>query len=1209
MTRRRSVVLCAGLLSLGGLTSSLLPAASAADPVSAHLLRPLAGPDSGAFPGSEVPLGDVDARGAALAPLAGATSAVRDLGDGLSVSWNQYGTPRSLTRPGGLLVTGLTGSPLEVARTFLRTRSALVGLTPAQVDALELVYDQPLKGSPAHVVLLRQRAGGLPLAEDGLISIGVRDGGVASLTSSAVGSMSLNTTAPALSALQGVLAAAREAGVTTLDLDDLSLGQLDAAGFQLVQAVGLAQPQRARLRALPTTDKGLRLVWETAIQDVAGGRALAAASFVDAVTGDVLLRRDAVDTAALGTAGIPSMRSIGMATQTAPSGGQFSGAYTATACSPRLPLTVPAGTASIAVAVAGVLPANDITFNVRRGNQVILAQDLLGSPEAGSAVVAPVSTAADVFTVDVCPFDGSTTAPFDFVGTYVTSDTAAGLGALPGLPNLPVPGGTLFGPPTFRAFGSNPTLPRQGVQSPDDRQLVCGGSPGATGTKDLSACDVFTYEDVSPLPYDVEASTGLPTFSTVGNNAVTTNAQLSTSLTPGPPAVPYSSPTRDYAPVFTDAWHTSSCDPLQAVGRADIDASIVNLFTGHNLIHDFAYRLGLVEQTGAMQVNNFGKGGTEGDPEVGNAQNAAATNPTFAVTNQVTTPAAGLGLTGRNNANQITLQDGVPAITNQYLFEPIVGFAGPCADGGLDASIFLHEYTHAISNRLVAGPDTGLSGEQSGAMGESWSDLVAVEYLQAFDLAGKRGEDPYSVGAYATGDTFEGIRDYNLRPSRNPLNYSSYGFDSTGPEVHADGEIWNAVQMQVREALMKAYDSRFPSTDKALQKQCALGHTASGAPASTFAGCPGNRRWVTYLFDAMLLQANGSPTMVDMKDAMLAADVLRTKGVDNKVIADAYAVRGLGAGSSAENAEDTDPVPSFASPTAARNANVTFSAVDAATGKAVPASFYVGAYQARATPVATTVGGDNPDAKASLVAGTYEFLVQAKGYGMQRFTQALAPGTRDQRFRLLANVASAAKGARASGAEGVRLANVIDDSETTNGGFDGVAAAKPVAGRTIDVDLAGGLNRITKVAVSALHHPVDPEVAGDFQGRVLGLRAFDLQASKDGGKTFRTVYRSPADFFPADLPRPVAPDLLLRTVTLPTPVVADHLRLVVRSNACTGQPQFHGGRKDAVAEALAASDCRSVAANAQRVTVTELQAFGTATTAAAGTGAGPSTAG
>ena len=1194
---RRPLLLCAGLLSVGALTATLVPA-SAAEPLSDHLLRPLAGPDSGTFPGSEVPVGDLDARGPVLPPLAGATAAVRRLGKGVEVSWNQYGTPRTMTRPGGYLAEGLAGTPLEAARSFLRANAALVGLTAGEVDALEVVSDRPLTGSPAHAVLLRQRAGGLPLAEDGLITIGVRDGKVAILTGSAVGRMALNTTTPSLSAAQGVRAAARDLGLSQLQLGDLTAAGTGAAGFSLFDAAGLAQQQRTRLRVLPTTGSGLRLVWETAVQDVAGGRALAAASFVDAVTGKVLVRRDAVDTAAVGTQSNAGMRSISLpAAQAAPSGGSFQGAYTATACSKRFPLAVPAGTRSIVVAVASVLPANDITFKVYRGSAAPFTQDLLTSPEAASVPVEPASRAGEVFSVEVCPFSPDTvSAPFDFVGAYGTSSTPVGTGALPGLPNLPVPGGTLFGPPTFRAFGANPTLPVAGKASPDDRQLVCGGAPGdvdALGLKDLSKCNVFSYDDASPFPYDVEATTGLPSFATIGNNAVTTNAQASSSLTPGAPGTPATSPTRAYAPAFTDAWNTSRCDPLQTIGRADVDAATTNLFTGHNLVHDFAYRLGLVEQTGALQVNNFGKGGAEGDPEVGNVQNAAATNPTFPVVNQGTVPASGIGLAGRNNANQITLQDGVPGITNQYLFEPVLGFFGPCADGDLDASIFLHEYTHAISNRLVAGPDTGLSGEQAGAMGESWSDLVAVEYLQAFDLAGKRGEDAYSVGAYATGDTFEGIRDYNLRPSANPLNYSSYGFDTTGPEVHADGEIWNAAQMQVRQALSKAYDGRFPSTNKALQKQCALGHKADGTPASTFAGCPGNRRWVTYLFDAMILQASGSPTMVDMKDSMLAADMLRTKGVDRAVIADAYAVRGLGAGSKAVNTEDTDPTPSFASPTAARNAVTTFSLVDATTAKPVAGSVFVGDYQARATPIATTLGGKNPDATAPLLAGTYDLLVQAKGYGLQRFTQQLTSGTRTVTLPLLANVASATKGAKASGTDGVRLANVIDDNEATNGGFDGAAAATPIAGRTVEVDLAGGLNRITKVSVSALHHPVDAKLPGDFQGRLLGIRAFDLQASKDGGKTYSTVYKSPADFFPVDLPRGVAPDLNLRTVTLPQPVVADHLRLVVRSNACTGATGFQGSGKNAVAEALAPTDCAKTV-NAQRVTITELEAFGVA---------------
>ncbi|MGI8534938.1 MAG: M36 family metallopeptidase [Mycobacteriales bacterium] len=1198
MKQRRFVLGLVGLLSVGSLAASVLPIASAADPVSARLLRPLAGPDSGTFPGSEVPLGDVDVRGPRKAPLPGALSAVAGLGKGTSVSWNQYGTPRTLTRPGGWLATGLAGSPPEAARSFLRSRSALVGLSPAEVDGLEVVYDVAMQDSPAHVVLLRQRAGGLPLAEDGLISLGVRDGAVASLTSSAVGPVSLDTTSPPLGAAQAVLAAAKDAGVTTLGLQDLRLGGLDGAGFSLVAATGLAQPQRARLRALPTTGQGLRLVWEVDVLDVAAGRALAAISFVDAVTGKVLLRRDAVDTAAAGTQTSAGMRSIALPvssrrTQALPSVGQLSGAYTAAACSPRQPLEVPAGSAGIAVTIAGLNPANDLTFNVYRGDTAIIAQDLLTSPEAAQGAIEPPARDGESFTIEVCPFDATVTAPFDFVGSYVTSEVPVGTGSAPPLPNLPLPGEMLSGPPTWRAFGSTPTLPTSGAASPDDRQLVCGAVPGATGAKDLSGCDVFTYFDASPLPYDVDATTGLPTFATIGNNALTSNAQLSTSLTPGPPALPFTSPARDYAPPFTDAWHTSGCDPLQTVGRADVDASTTNLFVGHNLLHDFAYRLGLVEQTGALQGNNFGKGGAEGDPEVGNAQNAAATNPTFAVTNPVTTPTSGLGLTGRNNANQITMQDGVPGITNQYLFEPIVGFAGPCADGGLDGAIFLHEYTHAISNRLVAGPDTGLSGEQAGAMGEGWSDVVAVEYLQAMGLAGSQGEDPFSFGAYATGDPEVGIRDYNLLPAKNPLNYSSYGFDTTGPEVHADGEIWNAAQMTVREALTEAYRSRFSPADPALQKACALGRTASGAPASTFDGCPGNRRWVTYLFDAMLLQANGSPTMVDMKNAMLAADMLRTKGVDQQTIADAYATRGLGADSKAVDAADTDPTPGFASPTAARNADVTFALVDDVTGAPVEGSVFVGDFQARATPVATTLGGDNPDATVPLIAGAYDLVVQAKGYGLQRFTATFTGGTAPtQTLRLLPNLASGNQGATVAG-DGFRLADVIDDDEATNGGFDGAETGTPVAGRALTVDLAGGLNRVTQVAVSALHRPADPDVEGDLAGgRLLGVRAFDLQASTDGGQSFTTVYSSPDDFFPADKPRAVAPDLQLRTVTLPTPVMADHLRMVVRTNTCTGAPDFAGADKAPAAEMLAPTDCRATP-NALQVTVTELQAFGT----------------
>ena len=57
-------------------------------------------------------------------------------------------------------------------------------------------------------------------------------------------------------------------------------------------------------------------------------------------------------------------------------------------------------------------------------------------------------------------------------------------------------------------------------------------------------------------------------------------------------------------------------------------------------------------------------------------------------------------------------------------------------------SVIGHEYTHAITNRMVGGPNAGLSGFQGGAMGESWSDLVAMEYLNSNGFVPVGGENP-----------------------------------------------------------------------------------------------------------------------------------------------------------------------------------------------------------------------------------------------------------------------------------------------------------------------------------------------------------------------------------------------------------------------------------------------------------------------------------
>ena len=77
-------------------------------------------------------------------------------------------------------------------------------------------------------------------------------------------------------------------------------------------------------------------------------------------------------------------------------------------------------------------------------------------------------------------------------------------------------------------------------------------------------------------------------------------------------------------------------------------------------------------------------------------------------------------------------------------------------------------------------------------MGESWSDLMAVEYLAETGFAPVADENPFAVGPYVTGDKRAGIRNYGMNAS--PLNYSDVGYDfvcnaATCPlltQVHAD---------------------------------------------------------------------------------------------------------------------------------------------------------------------------------------------------------------------------------------------------------------------------------------------------------------------------------------------------------------------------------------------------------------------------------------
>ena len=83
-----------------------------------------------------------------------------------------------------------------------------------------------------------------------------------------------------------------------------------------------------------------------------------------------------------------------------------------------------------------------------------------------------------------------------------------------------------------------------------------------------------------------------------------------------------------------------------------------------------------------------------------------------------------------------TPPDGISPRMQMYLFHQ-PGTIYPDEDpfiasnGGDEADVVYHEYTHGLSNRLVidANGDSTLGPVQAGAMGEAWSDWYAMDYL------------------------------------------------------------------------------------------------------------------------------------------------------------------------------------------------------------------------------------------------------------------------------------------------------------------------------------------------------------------------------------------------------------------------------------------------------------------------------------------------
>src|SRR4051794_17198 len=973
-------------------------------------------------------LADYDVRAGALQPSAVQRAAVKRLH--AEVSWNQFGTPASLSRQGKFLAKGVHGKNAAVAaERWLNGHKALFGLR--STDQLALVGDTRMTSSRGHAVNFRQVVDGLQTTEGGLVTIGITGSAksgwsIAYASSGLTRDSSLEGRAK-LSAEEAWVQAANSVG------EQVSVPEIlqakSARGWRNLAVSGMKELQAVKPVAFPTTRNGIVPAFETMVLKTKDSFAYKV--IVDGRSGAVLARANLVDNIANTTSAAESFT--------------FSGDLAATdaACSTNGPFAIGAGNRALDGFAAATVPTNDMVLELWKDGVRLVQADTLFSPEqfryepAGGIV-------AGNYEIKVCDFPGGGgwAAPTHYEGTLKGDASTAPAPYLA----------------RWKAFMASPplhTLPSDpwGNPSTDTRKTLCWRA--AVG------CDLIIGNLASRGPWDHDHKTNEPTGTTRGNNAKSATSWTNASAPSAPQYAPTSS-TRDYSFPWTNDWFTRDCEPTAGAPGAtwDDQAATVNLFVQHNRMHDFAYYLGFTEQNWNAQDYNFGlsEKWQENDAVVGDSPSGGQT-------------------TTRDNANTTTFPDGQPSVTNMYLWGPIAAsFYAPCVDGDYDMSIIGHEYTHMIENRMIGKGNTR-SGFQAGAMGESAADLNATEYLDENGFLPSDDAGRYVEGAYATGNKVTGIRDYPLDgdmaggvPEQskqlliNALNFSDVGFDVTGPEVHADGEIWNAVNFRTRALLIDKYKKDFPFGNRDLQESCAAGELPPQ-------NCPGNRRWIQLVYDSFLLMPT-NPTMLQARDAQLAADLMRFGGANQKEIWHSFAESGFGVGATTTNSQiesDTQTTPSFASQLE-DNATIKFVA-KTKDGTVIPnARFFVGHYEGRISPIAdtnaATTGAANLDETAQFVPETYELVATAPGYGHLRGRLDFHKGeTKTAVFEFTPNYASAAAGATATGdGTAAAIANLIDGTEATNwnapadrtpSGIPGVGDNISVAGKKVTIDLAG----------------------------------------------------------------------------------------------------------------------------------------------------------
>ncbi|MFK4083025.1 M36 family metallopeptidase [Kribbella sp. NPDC020789] len=408
--------------------------------------------------------------------------------------------------------------------------------------------------------------------------------------------------------------------------------------------------------------------------------------------------------------------------------------------------------------------------------------------------------------------------------------------------------------------------------------------------------------------------------------------------------VPFQSSSSFCSAAFICTWDPAKPDSW----KTNMNQDVTNGFYLASNFHDWLAKPPISFTPAAGSFDAAG-----GDPVLLNALDGAATAAN-----------GGPDANHVDNANMNTPPDGTPPTMQMYLFhapgetDEQSGYV-PSSSAN-DASILYHEYTHGLSNRLVvdATGNSTLNSIQAGSMGEAWSDFYAMDYLVSHGLE-KDTTAPGEIrvakyvahnGPFRTQPIdcrVKAVSPNCVQPDGSKGGYTYGDFPTIGgtPEVHASGEVWAQSLWDLRERFGRAYA-------------------------------------MSIITRAMELSP-ADPTMLDMRNAIVQADLVASGGKNAGIIWQVFANRGMGWYAGVIDGGDAFPAEDFHVPPKGATTTLSGTITDKDTGKPIAGALvYIGGHSSGfAGDYAATTDAAGKYAITNVAPGTYpKFVVASPGY-------------------------------------------------------------------------------------------------------------------------------------------------------------------------------------------------------------------------------------